>query len=79
MSDDTIIEKWGLPRDIVSCPACGQLYGHHKTKVCKMCEECGPCCKKRGQCAPHYKDSKTEIAAQPPQFVAADTFVRSHS
>jgi len=39
-----IIEKYGMPREHVSCPGCGQVYGHHNTKVCKNCEECSLCC-----------------------------------
>ena len=38
------IGKHGLPRDMTSCPACGRLYGHHRTKVCANCEECSKCC-----------------------------------
>ncbi len=41
------ITKWGLPKDEVSCPSCGKIYGHHRTKVCSQCEECEPCCKAR--------------------------------
>lgn len=39
-----IVEKYGLPRKYCSCPSCGQLYGHHNTKVCTECEECSKCC-----------------------------------
>ena len=39
-----IIKKYGLPREHVSCPSCGQLFGHHNTKVCLNCEECSKCC-----------------------------------
>jgi len=37
------ITKFGLPRDYVSCPGCGRLYGHHKTKVHVETEECSSC------------------------------------
>jgi len=33
-----------VPKEMISCPACGQRYGHHNTKVCKNCEECSKCC-----------------------------------
>jgi hypothetical protein len=39
-----IIEKFGLPREYCSCPSCNQIYGHHRTKVCKNCSECSKCC-----------------------------------
>jgi len=42
MSD--IVEKYGLPKKMVSCPHCGQLYGRKNRKVCLYCEECSKCC-----------------------------------
>jgi hypothetical protein len=39
-----IVEKYGLPRDIVSCPSCGDIYGTKNRKVCTSCEECSKCC-----------------------------------
>jgi hypothetical protein len=42
-----IVEKFGLPREYCSCPGCGQIYGHHKTKVCQDCAECSSCCKQQ--------------------------------
>lgn len=39
-----IIKKYGLPRELISYPSCGKLYGHHRTKVCKFCGECSKCC-----------------------------------
>lgn len=47
-----IIEKYGLPRKYVSCPGCGQLYGHHNTKGCLNCAECSKCCR----CSDDEKD-----------------------
>jgi hypothetical protein len=41
---DDIVERYGLPRKYVSCPVCGQVYGHHNTGVCSVCEECSTCC-----------------------------------
>lgn len=35
----------GLPREEVSCPACGKIYGYSETSVCKGCEECSKCCR----------------------------------
>jgi hypothetical protein len=39
-----IIDQYGLPRDEVSCPSCGHLYGTHNRLVCSTCEECSKCC-----------------------------------
>lgn len=47
MNDNKIFDiakKYGVPRKYVSCPGCGQMYGHHNTKVCSYCEECSKCC-----------------------------------
>jgi hypothetical protein len=44
VNSDDIVEKWGLPRDHVSCPSCGELYGTKNRKACKTCEECSKCC-----------------------------------
>jgi hypothetical protein len=63
-----IVEKWGLPKEEVSCPSCGRIYGYRRTKVCVECEECEPCCKKR----PINKCSGLK-------HVAASTFVEKMS
>ena len=56
---DKINEKYGVPEEDVSCPGCGQIYGHHNTKVCKRCEECSSCCKRRSNpCLSDKSDSK---------------------
>lgn len=39
------ITKYGVPRKYVSCPGCGQIYGHHNTEVCENCEECDRYCR----------------------------------
>ena len=39
-----IVEKYGLPKKDVSCPACGQVYGTHNRKVSSNCQECSQCC-----------------------------------
>lgn len=44
MDQHDIYEKYGLPRDYVSCPSCGKIYGHHNTKSCSVCSECSKCC-----------------------------------
>lgn len=59
-----IIEKYGLPREYCSCPSCGQLYGHHNTKVCETCEECSTCC----TCPPETKKLVT-----PEKFIPEHT------
>jgi len=43
---DNIDKKYGVPVKEISCPACGQKYGHHNTKVDKISEECSKCAKK---------------------------------
>lgn len=42
------LAKGGYPRDEISCPECGYLYGHHNTLVDMESEFCLPCAKKRG-------------------------------
>lgn len=39
-----IVEEFGLPRELCSCPGCGRIYGFKNRKVCKNCEECEKCC-----------------------------------
>lgn len=53
--------KYGVPREEISCPDCGQIYGHHNTKVDVESELCGPCAKKDG--------------IDPSNFVSADDFI----
>lgn len=52
---------WNLPHEEVSCPACGKIYGHDGTTVCRECEECSSC-----------HDPKI---CRKPEFISADTFV----
>lgn len=33
-----------IPSKEISCPGCGQKYGHHNTSVCPDCQECSKCC-----------------------------------
>jgi hypothetical protein len=35
----------GIPQEDISCPECGNKYGHRRTKVCTNCEECSACCR----------------------------------
>lgn len=37
-----------IPREEISCPSCGRIYGHHKTKVDPISEECSTCALKMG-------------------------------
>lgn len=41
-----IDKKYLVPLKNISCPGCGLRYGHHKTKVDKITEECSTCCKR---------------------------------
>ena len=38
--------KYGIPVEYISCPGCGQKYGHHNTKVDIVSQECSSCAKK---------------------------------
>lgn len=38
-----IDKKYGVPREEISCPGCGQKYGHHNTKVDSISQECSKC------------------------------------
>lgn len=38
-------KKYRIPLEYISCPGCGRKYGHHKTKVDTISEECSACCK----------------------------------
>ncbi len=41
-----IDKKYHVPIENISCPGCGQKYGHHNTKVDINSEECSSCVKK---------------------------------
>ena len=43
-----IDKKYGVPVEHISCPGCGQKYGHHNTKVDLNSQECSSCAKERG-------------------------------
>lgn len=43
-----IDRKYGVPLEEISCPGCGQRYGHHKTKVDTVSQECSTCAKEQG-------------------------------
>lgn len=40
----SIEDRYGLPKEYLTCPSCGFLYGHNNSKVCLNCEECSFCC-----------------------------------
>ena len=40
-----IDKKYRIPVDEISCPGCGQKYGHHNTKVDLISQECSSCVK----------------------------------
>jgi hypothetical protein len=40
-----IDKKYGIPVEEIACPGCGRKYGHHKTKVDTISQECSTCCK----------------------------------
>lgn len=40
-----IDKKYRVPIEEISCPGCGQKYGHHNTKVDTISEECSACVK----------------------------------
>ena len=44
MKKGSAAERSGLPKEMVSCPACGETYGAHHRKVCSVCAECSRCC-----------------------------------
>ncbi len=39
-----IDNKYRIPKEEISCPGCGLKYGHHKTKVDTISQECSKCC-----------------------------------
>lgn len=38
-----IDDKYRVPIEEISCPGCGRKYGHHKTKVDTISQECSKC------------------------------------
>ena len=44
-----IDKKYLIPLEEISCPGCGQKYGHHNTKVDIVSQECSKCCKSRDE------------------------------
>lgn len=40
-----IDSKYLVPLEEISCPGCGRKYGHHKTKVDTISQECSSCVK----------------------------------
>lgn len=60
---DKIDKKYSIPVELISCPGCGLRYGHHRTKVDVISQECSECVKKRG-----FKDT---------DFVSAKYFIEN--
>lgn len=42
----SIDKKYRVPVEEISCPGCGRRYGHHKTTVDTISQECSSCVKK---------------------------------
>lgn len=45
---DNIDSEYMVPMKYISCPGCGQKYGHHNTKVDIISQECSSCVKQWG-------------------------------
>jgi adenine-specific DNA methylase len=45
---DNIDKKYGVPVKEIACPGCGRKYGHHKTTVDIISQECSSCVKEAG-------------------------------
>lgn len=63
MNEYQIDKVYGVPLGYISCPSCGQRYGHHNTKVDVFSEECSSCVK---------NSSRTDAV----EFVTADVFIQ---
>ncbi len=48
MANDEIDKKYRVPISEIGCPGCGLKYGHHRTKVDTISEECSKCAKDSG-------------------------------
>lgn len=44
----SIDKKYRVPVEEISCPGCGRRYGHHKTTVDTLTQECSSCVKNFG-------------------------------
>lgn len=42
-----IDKTYGVPKEDISCPSCGQRYGHHNTLVDANSQECSKCAKEQ--------------------------------
>lgn len=65
MSKYDIHPVYLIPKEYVSCPGCGRVYGHHKTKVDVNSQECSSCVKESG------RDDEVEL-------VDAHTFITQY-
>jgi hypothetical protein len=43
-----IDKKYRIPIEEISCPGCGRRYGHNRTKVDTISQECSSCVKQFG-------------------------------
>ena len=55
---DNIDKIYGVPIKEIGCPACGRKYGHHKTKVDTISEECSSCVKDAGYKETNFVEAK---------------------
>lgn len=53
--------KYGVPVEEISCPGCGMKYGHHRTKVDTISQECSTCVKRLGYAETHFVSSQEFI------------------
>lgn len=57
-----IDKKYQVPIEEISCPGCGQRYGHHNTKVDIHSQECSSCVKE-------FRDKKEIKLVSPEYFI----------
>jgi hypothetical protein len=58
---DNIDKIYGVPIKEIACPSCGRKYGHHKTKVDMISQECSSCVKEFGYKEVNFVDAKVFI------------------
>lgn len=56
---------YGVPRECISCPGCGELYTRRRT--CTNCDECVKCCSGRGACTNQSLISGADMAERAAQ------------
>lgn len=65
-----IDKKYGVPVKEISCPGCGQKYGHHNTKVDVNTQECSSCAKE-------FHDKKTLNLISAKEFIENNLGIKS--